>query len=150
MSSGKLDFITVASGTVALETVAVHLNPVDEVAIAKIALPPGTKLTFDGGTITVRQFIGSGHKVALTSVQRDLPVRRYGQIIGFASQDISAGDHVHIHNIEVRDFARDYAFGTAVEPVSYVPENERLSFMGYRRANGRVGTRNMIAVISTV
>src|SRR5260221_13266278 len=101
MSSGKLDFITVASGTVALETVAFHLNPVDEVAIAKIALPPGTKLTFDGGTITVRQFIGSGNKVALASVQRDQPVRRYCQIIGFASQDISAGDNVLYTNLQV-------------------------------------------------
>src|SRR5689334_17256913 len=145
MTSGKIDFIEVASGTVALESVAIHLNPLDEVAIAKIALPPGTKLTFNGKTISVRQFIGSGHKVALISVQQDQPLRRYGQIIGFASQDIAPGDHVHTHNIEVRDFARDYAFGTAVEPVTYVPENERLTFMGYERANGRVGTRNMVA-----
>jgi altronate hydrolase len=150
MSVGNLNFVELASGSLPLENVALRLHPDDQVAIAKVNLAPNARLTFDDQTITIKQLISSGHKIAIRAVKRDESVRRYGQIIGFATQDIAPGDHVHIHNIEVRDFARDYAFGSAVTPVDYVPEKDRLTFMGYKRSNGRVGTRNYIAVISTV
>src|SRR5262249_30817346 len=77
-------------------------------------------------------------------------IRRYGQIIGFATQPIQPGDHVHIHNLAVGDFARDYAVGTDVKPVEYVPKGQRRTFMGYKRADGRIGTRNYIAVLASV
>ena len=77
-------------------------------------------------------------------------MRRYGQIIGFATRSIEPGDHVHSHNLSVGDFARDYAFGVDVKPIDLVPEQDRRTFRGYRRANGRVGTRNYVALISTV
>ncbi len=150
MNNDRIDFVESANGIVPLDSVTLRLHPADQVAIAKVALAPGTRLLFDAQTIIVKQLIAGGHKIAICDMNQDEPVRRYGQIIGFATRSISQGEHVHTHNIEVRDFARDYAFGKAVEPVHYVPEPERLTFMGYRRSNGRVGTRNYIAVISTV
>jgi altronate hydrolase len=77
-------------------------------------------------------------------------VRRYGQVIGFASQTILPGEHVHTHNTGVKDFARQREFDAAPEPETLVPERERRTFLGYRRGDGRVATRNYIAVISTV
>ena len=77
------------------------------------------------------------------------PVRRYGQTIGFAAQVIVPGEHVHTHNFGVQDFGRDYAFGADVRPVAFVPEGQRRTFLGYGRPDGRVGTRNTIAVVST-
>jgi altronate dehydratase len=77
-------------------------------------------------------------------------VRRYGQIIGLAGRDIQPGEHVHSHNLDLGDLDRDYRFGVDARPVSYVPPGERRTFLGYKRPNGQVGTRNFIAVISTV
>jgi altronate hydrolase len=141
---------TTAWGVFPLEEVAIRLHPRDEVAIAKKLLPARTVLTFAEGRITLRQMIGHGHKIALQNIPQGDPIHRYGHVIGFTTQPIQAGEHVHTHNLGVGDFARDYAFGTEVMPIDYVPENQRRTFMGYRRADGRVGTRNYIAVISTV
>ena len=67
------------------------------------------------------------------------PIHRYGQVIGFASTDIAPGEHVHSHNVEVHqgELDLDYAFSSAVKPVDMVPESERRTFLGYRRADGR-------------
>jgi altronate hydrolase len=77
-------------------------------------------------------------------------VRRYGNVIGFAKQPIAAGEHVHTHNLGFHEFQRNYQVGRAAHPVGNMRPEERRTFMGYRRANGKVGTRNYIAVISTV
>ena len=69
-------------------------------------------------------------------------MRRYGQIIGFATRPIAPGDHVHTQNLAVGDMTLDYQFGTDLRPVEYVPEAERRTFLGYRRADGRAGTRS--------
>jgi altronate hydrolase len=100
--------------------------------------------------IPVRQPVPSGHKVALQEIAVNEPVRRYGQVIGFATQPILPGEHVHTHNLGVHDFAREYAFGVDVQPVTLVPPGDRRTFLGYRRADGKVGTRNYLAVIPTV
>jgi altronate hydrolase len=135
----------------ALAEVAVHLRPEDDVAIAKLPLAAGSTLTRDGlPPLTVRAFVPTGHKVALNAVAQGQPVRRYGQIIGFATVPIEAGDHVHTQNLAVGDFARDYAFGVDARPVEYVPEAQRRTFMGYLRPDGRVGTRNVIAILASV
>ena len=84
--------------------------------------------------------IPPGHKVATRHVAEGQPVRRYGQIIGFATTDIAPGDHVHTQNIAVHqgELELDYAFGADVKPVDYVPEDQRRTFMGFRRPDGRV------------
>jgi altronate dehydratase len=78
------------------------------------------------------------------------PVRRYGQIIGFASRDIAVGDHVHTHNLGIGELQREYEFCTDVRPVDYYPPAQMRYFDGYRREDGRVGTRNYVAILSTV
>ncbi|MFZ0214980.1 MAG: altronate dehydratase family protein [Candidatus Dormiibacterota bacterium] len=135
----------------ALAEVAVKLHPDDQVAIAKRHLVTHTRIRLDDGTlIELAQTIPSAHKFALTEVPSGAAVHRYGQIIGFATQPIAAGEHVHTHNLAVRDFERDYAFSTDLRPVDYVPETERRTFLGYRRPDGRVGTRNYVAVLASV
>ncbi|MBN1933806.1 MAG: altronate dehydratase [Anaerolineae bacterium] len=134
-----------------LEQVAIHLHPADDVAIARFDLQSGISLDcHGGGQIETRQAIPGGHKVALCAVDAGGPVRRYGQVIGFATQPIAPGDHVHSHNLGMGQVEHDYAFGVDVQPVGLVPEGQRRTFMGYHRPDGRVGTRNTIAVISSV
>jgi altronate hydrolase len=77
-------------------------------------------------------------------------VRKFGQIIGFASAPIAPGDHVHTHNLVFQDFARDYRHAEAAEPERLVPEPERRTFQGFRRSNGRVGTRNYVGILTSV
>ena len=144
------------SDPIPLPEVAVHLHPQDDVAIAKSDLQEGTILHVPGARppaaerFAVRQPIPSGHKVALRAIASRDAVRRYGQVIGFATRDIAAGDHVHTHNLNAPLFDRQYDIGVDVQPVAYVPESERRTFMGYARPGKRAGTRNTIAVISSV
>ena len=143
-------FDPIPTGTIAFDEVALRLHPRDNIAVAKRPLQAGVVLESTDGNIALNQFVGDGHKFALEAVANGEAVRRYGQIIGFATQAIAIGDHVHTHNLGIQDFARAYDFGVDVEPIDFVPEDQRRTFMGYRRADGRVGTRNYIGVISTV
>ncbi len=141
-----------ATGPVPLADVAVLLNANDAVAIAKQPLLPRTVLLTDAGEVKVAAMIPPGHKVALRVVPKGEPVRKYGQIIGFATQDIQPGQHVHSHNLAVGEggLDLDYAFCTENTSVEIVPEAERRTFMGFRRKDGRVGTRNFVAVLASV
>ncbi|MFQ5828411.1 MAG: UxaA family hydrolase [Candidatus Methylomirabilia bacterium] len=134
----------------ALKEKAIVLRPEDDVAIAKVALATGTILDDDGTRIEVLQDIRPGHKVARRALRTGEPVRRYAQIIGFAAQDIAAGDHVHTHNLGIGELQRQYEFCTDVRPVDYYPPAQMRYFNGYRREDGRVGTRNYVAIVSAV
>ncbi|SFC07771.1 altronate hydrolase [Pseudomonas citronellolis] len=123
----------------------IRLNPLDDVLIARLALPAGLELAGEG--LKLREAIPAGHKVATRRIEAGQPLRRYGQIIGFASRTIEAGEHVHVHNLAMGDFARDYAFG--VDAVAAAPLREE-SFLGIRRADGRVATRNYIGILTSV
>ena len=125
----------------------IRLHPADDVLIARSQLVGGTSV--EG--IAVRGLIPAGHKIAMRAIAQGEAVRRYNQIIGFASKPIAAGEHVHTHNLGVGDkggdFARDYAIGADVKPE---PARLEASFMGIRRADGRVATRNYIGILSSV
>jgi altronate hydrolase len=136
--------------TFALALKTVVLRPEDDVAIARQELPAGTVLEDAEGDITVRADVRAGHKVARRAVKAGDPVRRYGQVIGFATQDIAPGDHVHLHNLGFTTLQQDYEFSTDVRPVHPYPKEAMRTFEGYKRADGRVGTRNYVAIISTV
>jgi len=123
-----------------------RLNPADDVVIACRELESGTNLIKEN--VIVRERIPAGHKVATRAVAAGEPVRRYSQIIGFATQPIAPGQHVHIHNLEVRDFARDYAYGEAYKPTEFM--KSPATFRGIVRPDGRVATRNYIGILSTV
>jgi altronate hydrolase len=127
---------------------AVHLRPEDNVAVAARPLPAGHVLPAGGTTVTLTGPIPLGHKVALVPIPRGQPVRKYGQVIGFASADIAPGEHVHVHNLAADVFERDYAFCQDRPPPPEPPEPR--TFLGYDRGDGRIGTRNYLAVISTV
>jgi altronate hydrolase len=92
--------------------------------------------------------IPEGHKVATRAIASGEPIYRYGQIIGFASVDIGVGEHVHTHNCAMRDFARDYAFSTALRQTEYADPPR--TFQGIVRPDGRVATRNYVAILSSV
>ena len=125
----------------------IRLHPADDVLIARAQLVGGTQAE----NVTIRGLIPAGHKVATRAIAEGEPVRRYNQIIGFATKPIAAGEHVHTHNLGVGanggDFARDYAFGADVKPQA--PKREA-TFMGIKRGDGRVATRNYIGILSSV
>ncbi len=92
--------------------------------------------------------VPAGHKIARHAIAKNAAVRRYGQVIGFATQDISAGEHVHSHNLEYRDFGRSDTESGEIPITQYV--DDPAIFDGYRRADGRVGTRNYVGIIASV
>ena len=122
----------------------VRLDPSDNVVTATRALEIGTGI--DG--LQTRALIPSGHKVATAPIKQGEMVRKYAQLIGYAAQDIEAGDHVHTHNVEFRNTDVDYEFSNDLRPV--IPSETPDTFMGYRRENGKVGTRNYIAIVTSV
>ncbi len=125
----------------------IRLHPQDDVLIARAQLVGGSVAE----NVTIKGLIPPGHKVATRNIAEGEPVRRYNQIIGFATKSIAAGEHVHTHNLGVGanggDFARDYAFGADVK--EQAPKREA-TFMGIKRDDGRVATRNYIGILSSV
>ena len=99
---------------------------------------------------TTKQLVPRGHKVATANIAAGDVIRKYAQVIGYASKDIEAGEHVHTHNVEFRNIRNEYEYSTNLRPVTMVEENARDSFMGYRRENGSVGTRNYIGILTSV
>lgn len=122
----------------------IRLDPDDNVVTATRSLEVGTDI--EGIATTV--LIPTGHKVAVRDIAKGDMVRKYAQFIGLASEDIAAGAHVHTHNTAFRNTETDYEFSTDMRPVA--PASQRDTFMGYKRENGRVGTRNYIAIITSV
>ena len=127
-------------------SLTIRLHPRDDVVIARAQLLGGTQLIDE--KVAVSGLVPPGHKVATRAIRAGEPVRRYDQIIGFASRDIAAGEHVHLHNLAMGAFDRDYAFGADVKPTQYVAEPA--TFMGIVRQDGRVATRNYVGILSTV
>jgi len=123
----------------------IRLHPQDNVVIARATLLPGA-LVDDG--VAASQRIPAGHKVAVRPIARNEPVRRYGQIIGFAASDIAPGQHVHVQNCEMGDFAKDYAYGVDAQPTPFV--DSPATFQGIRRPDGKVATRNYIGILTSV
>jgi altronate hydrolase len=123
----------------------IRLHPDDGVVIARATLLPGTPVS-EG--VTAQQRIPAGHKVAVRPHAVGEPVRRYGQIIGFATQPIAPGEHVHVQNMGMGEFAKDYAFGQDAKPTEMV--DPPATFRGIRRPDGRTATRNYIGLLTTV
>lgn len=125
---------------------AIRLHPDDDVVVALDQLVSGTYIP-DAG-VAVSGLIPPGHKMAVRTIEAGAAVRRYGQIIGFASQLIRPGQHVHTHNLAMGDFTRDYAFSAEKRATAYA--TERATFQGIVRADGRVATRNYIGILTSV
>jgi altronate hydrolase len=128
------------------DPLVIRIHPADDVVIARTQLVGGTPIASEG--VTVMGLVPPGHKLAVRAIAQGEPVRRYNQIIGTAKQPIAAGQHVHTHNLEFSSFARDYAPTTGVHPTQYV--DEPATFMGIRRADGRIATRNYVGILTSV
>jgi len=144
---------------VPLEQAAIVLRESDDVAVAKTRLEAGTVLiTGDGKSLTVSGTVPAGHKIALHPIAEDAPVRKYGQIIGYALGEIAPGEWVHTRNLGfgksqnagAGGLTLDYEYSTAIPTVDYYPASQMRTFPGYVRPDGRVGTRNYVAIVSTV
>jgi altronate hydrolase len=124
----------------------IRLHESDNVVIARMDLAAGTAIPQE--KITCLDPIAHGHKVATAAIEKGQAVKKYGQIIGFAARDIKPGQHVHTHNVELRDFDRDYEMGAAAKEID--AESKTATFSGIVRPDGRIATRNYLGIISTV
>src|ERR1700742_997514 len=123
----------------------IRLHPDDGVLIARSSLPAGLEVA---NGVTTLERIPAGHKVAIRPIAVGEPIKRYGQIIGFATAPISPGQHVHTQNCGMGDFDKDYAYGVDVKPQ---PNYDLPAFFdGIRRPDGRVATRNYIGILTSV
>ena len=127
------------------ENAAILLHPKDSVAIARVSIAAGQSLTMASGVVA-RATIPAGHKIAVRPIPAGAPLYRYGNIIGFAALDIQPGDHVHTHNLVYRELNNETEL-TETRAPRPAYESSR-TFQGYLRADGRVGTRNYIAVVA--
>jgi altronate hydrolase len=128
------------------ENSAIHLHPADNVAVARVPIAAGAELRVDGVSVVALDAIPAGHKIALRPIAAGDMVERYGQSIGRATAPIEAGRHVHTHNLGFEELALDYEFPTA--EIALPRRAAEPTFAGYARADGRVGTRNYIAVVA--
>jgi len=129
------------------ENSAIHLHQSDNIAVARVPLSPGQKLSIDGSAVTVRDSVPAGHKIAVRQIPRGESIVRYGQMMGRASTDILPGSHVHTQNVSFEELTFDYEFPATDRPLPSIPANVP-TFLGYKREDGRVGTRNYIAVVA--
>lgn len=127
---------------------AVVLRDEDNIAVILKSPTPDVEIEYQGETFTIKQSIAPGHKIALRRIANGEPVLKYGQVIGFAACEIAAGEHVHEHNLTVKEFAKDYGYCRDAK----IPEfdTEPRYFMGFDRGANKYGTRNYIAIVSTV
>ena len=123
-----------------------RLHPDDNLIVSIDPIMPGA--VAEGVTAISR--VPKGHKMATSEIAVGAPVKKFGQIIGFATAPIRAGEHIHTHNCGVHDFERDYKFAEAATPEHVLPVEKRMTFEGYRRASGKVGTRNYIGILTSV
>jgi altronate hydrolase len=124
----------------------IRLNMADNVVVAVDPVEPGGVVE---GVAAVNR-VPRGHKMAVAPIAEGEPVRKFGQIIGFASRPIAPGEWVHEHNVVMHDFARDYRFAEEARDEPVLPIAQQATFEGYRRANGKVGTRNYIGILTSV
>jgi altronate hydrolase len=129
-------------------TDAVYLSPDDNICVAARNLEAGTLLKIAGTEFRLAEPVKIGHKIAIRPIKKRDFVRKFGQIIGQTTTAVEAGGWVHSHNLINGEFARDHAPATAIPPPPAPIEGR--TFQGYKRPGGKAGTRNYIAVISTV
>jgi altronate hydrolase len=124
----------------------IRLDPRDNVVVARTEVSEGTAVGPEN--FTTRGQVPPGYKIAARDIRQGEPILKYNTVIGFATCDIPAGTPMHTHNIEFRPFEREYAHARDYQPVAMLPEEQRATFQGIVRDDGRVGTRNYIAVVS--
>ena len=94
--------------------------------------------------------IPRGHKMAVALIAKGEPIRKYGQVIGYAAEAITPGQHIHTHNCLFASMELDYAHASAAPVTDYILSGQRATFEGYRRDNGKFGTRNYVGILTSV
>ena len=122
------------------------LNAADNVAVAVDPIDAGVS----AAGVTALKRIPRGHKIALVPIAKDEPIRKFGQIIGFATLDIPPGEWVHEHNTGFHAFERDYAYAAEAKKEFVLPVEQQATFQGFRRKDGRAGTRNYVGILTSV
>ncbi|MBA4324200.1 MAG: galactonate dehydratase, partial [Rhodobacter sp.] len=125
--------------------VTIRLHATDNLVIALTDLGKGAAVP--GVSVALPGPVPRGHKLATRAIARGEIVLRYGQSIGQATEDIPAGGHIHSHNLGMGPHSLDYAIGQSATPLPPLPARE---FLGYHRADGQVGTRNYIGILTSV
>lgn len=126
----------------------IRLHPNDNVVVARVDVAIGTSVPSEN--LSVRSQVPAGYKIASKKITAGEPILKYNVIVGFANTDIEPGSMVHSHNTEFREFDRDYAYASEYKAIELLPENQRATFQGIVREDGKVGTRNYIGILSTV
>ncbi|MCF4099354.1 UxaA family hydrolase [Maritalea mediterranea] len=126
-----------------------QLHKDDNVVVLIEAVAKGAQPLGEGTPLAAP--LAAGHKIACDAIAEGAPIRKLGQVIGYASQPIARGEHVHSHNCAFGDHKASYDIGGGLEAAqAAIPKVNQRQFNGYVRENGQVGTRNMIALIATV
>ncbi|MCF3932405.1 altronate dehydratase family protein [Acuticoccus sp. M5D2P5] len=142
------DSATLATAPTRPNDPVIRLDPADNVVVAREAIPAGTHIGSED--VTTLADIPFGHKIATHPIKKGDPVLKYATIIGFAGEDIAPGTYMHTHNVLMDGFEKDYRHGLDYVPTEKLPAAERATFMGFKRPDGRVGTRNYIGLFITV
>ena len=129
------------------ENAVIHLHQSDNIAIARVPLAAGQTIHVDGQAIVLEDAIPAGHKVAIRAIAAGEVIVRYGQVMGRARVRVEPGRHLHTHNVAFEELSFDYEFPTDEGALPAAARNVP-GFLGYRREDGRVGTRNYIAVVA--
>lgn len=127
-----------------MSLIALRLHPDDDVAVALRDVAVGETLPEN---VRAAEAVPAGHKVALRRIEAGGTVRKYGQAIGLATREVGPGGHVHSQNLAVAAFDRAAEVGAEIRNVEPRPG---ATFKGFRRADGRVGTRNFVGVLTSV
>ena len=129
------------------ENAVIHLHGADNIAVARVPLSAGQVVRVAGREITAEDPIPAGHKIALAAIPAGETIVRYGQVMGRAKIRIEPGRHVHTHNVAFEELELAYEFPATDSPIA-APSKNIPSFLGFPREDGRVGTRNYIAVVA--
>jgi len=135
--------------TVPIAPLLIQIHPADTVAVATRSLSPGEVVQLGEVRIIVHEEIQAGHKVALRAMATGDAVLKYGFPIGVATADVPAGGLVHTHTMRT-GLSGEETYAYRPTPPTLRPVHAPGMFMGYRRAKGRVGTRNEIWILNTV
>ena len=125
---------------------SIRLNASDNVVVAVDTFEAGSQ---PAGVAALGR-VPKGHKMAIAKIGKGAPILKFGQIIGFAREDIAPGSWVHEQNVEMHEFARDYAFCEDAHAPDLLAEADRAAFEGFVREGGKSGTRNYVAILTSV
>lgn len=126
----------------------IRLHASDNILVARQPVALGQDVPEFG--LRVRAQVPAGHKIAAQAIKAGSAIRKYDTVIGFATKDLDAGEHVHTHNLRFEEFDRDPQFCADVRPVDMLPVEQQATFMGIVRPDGRIATRNYIGILSSV